>query len=75
MKNKKTFKAVLSALAAITVMIFTQTALFAAETLPMLPDAGGRGTVLIYVVGGLLVFGSVVGLLWVIWLSKNDKDK
>ena len=71
MKNK-ILKRILTVLAAVSVLP-VQTAFCASDAARTLPDAGGFGRIIIYVVGGLILLFAVVGLLWVSWKNKNDK--
>lgn len=78
MKNKKMVKLLLTAFLTISVAIsaFPVQTTFCASDIPaVLPDAGGRGRIIIYIVGSLIVFAAVVGLLWTSWKNKNDKDR
>lgn len=59
----KNIKGIIAMLLTVVIMAMSATTAFAAETGAILPDTGGIGTTIFYIVGGLLVIGAVVFLI------------
>ena len=59
----KNIKGIIAMLLTVVIMAMSATTAFAAETGAILPDTGGIGTTIFYVVGGLLMAAAFILLV------------
>ncbi|MBE6746038.1 MAG: LPXTG cell wall anchor domain-containing protein [Ruminococcaceae bacterium] len=70
----KNVKGIIVMLLTVAVTAMTATTAFAAETGALLPDTGGIGTTIFYIVGALLVVGAVVVMISRKRMSNDEDD-
>lgn len=59
----KNFKGIITSLLIFAIIAMSATTAFAADSGAVLPDTGGIGTTIFYIIGGLLVVGAVVVMI------------
>ena len=59
----KNFKGIITSLLIFAIIAMSATTAFAADPGAVLPDTGGIGTTIFYIIGGLLVVGAVVVMI------------
>ncbi len=70
----KNVKGIIVMLLTVAVTAMTATTAFAAEAGALLPDTGGIGTTIFYIVGALLVVGAVVVMISRKRMSNDEDD-
>lgn len=71
MKHKK---GIIIMLLSVALIAMTATTAFAANTDAILPDTGGIGTTIFYIVGGLLVVGAIVVMISRKRMSNDEEE-